>query len=638
MKQKLLLLTAIAVSFMCIGNVSAAIISANGQNSRVLPNTVVGAIGTGTQQMFRITPFVSGATYSWTSDAWDGPSVFSISGFNDNFQNADQVVMIGSFSFTPTEAREYKDTLIISAPGETDFLFFVSGTGIAYSVSPVVLQDFGKTAIGDTSTVKTITVTPSSAAGAFGYSLKNSLTEAFYVVDSLAVSNKLFVQFTPKIADAGVVVEDTIVVTSAGTDLTYEVPLKGTGSPVAVSGPDGVAWSNNSLYFQRVAQDSTLSLAIQVTVAQGLGVTIEKDTVPSDQTVFSVTKGEGWSATEGGTLIVSFRPAAQERYTSVLSLTGIGFDPIDVPLSGTGAPVPVVSYTNAPFTYGNVPVNTTANQTPVYDTDVIDVSNYIPLLSNYADVTYSLAKAEEYTAAEDSIFKVLKFDASKPTIDPNLIVRLDITFSPKEEIEYNDTLIVRVPFSAELRIPLSGTGIPAPVISYAPDSIVYGNVKVNTTNTLPAGSEVIEISNYIAVQSVLADDVTYSLAKAETYVGTDSIFKVVKFDVSQPVTEREDSLIVEFEIAFSPKELLAYTDTLIVSVPYAAELRIPLSGTGADFSSLAAPEANDRLLTSTYYTLQGIPVTRLTTGEAYIKKEIYASGQTRVKKLIYIQP
>jgi hypothetical protein len=58
------------------------------------------------------------------------------------------------------------------------------GAGIAWTVAPEELQDFGRLAAGKTSEAQSVTITATDASGAFSYSLKGGQTTVFPVTEA----------------------------------------------------------------------------------------------------------------------------------------------------------------------------------------------------------------------------------------------------------------------------------------------------------------------------------------------------------------------------------------------------------------------------------------------------------------------
>jgi hypothetical protein len=226
------------------------------------------------------------------------------------------------------------------------FVIPLRGEGIAWTASPLELQDFGSVLPGNSSEAQTVTLTGSSGSGDFSYSLKNGQTE-----------------------------------------------------------------------------------------------------------VFPVTETEGvYSASAGGNLEIRFAPQAFEPvYRDTLVILSAGSARImEVPLSGSTPTQPVISADSTLYRFGEVVRGNTATGGRI----LVSLSNAQSRLD--AEGVFTLARAAEYAAAQDSTFKVRRYLQGGTPQDPQIEVSL--SFTPPGAGEYVDTLIIRAACTDEYRIPLSGTG------------------------------------------------------------------------------------------------------------------------------------------------------------------------------------
>jgi hypothetical protein len=542
MKRKnLLLVVAFAITSFFSVHTRAAI-QPNATNYIYTFESVVGVAKAGTaNMMFRHTPMstITGASYSFAKGAESSFSVTSAS------ISGGMMYIVAGLKFTPTEAKVYEDTLIITMDGEAEAgRFPLKGTGIAYSVSPVALQDFGPLNVGTSSaTPKEIIVTGTSTA--FAYNLQNGAASAFSVAEDPAYTatagGKLKVTFNSTVEGE---VTDTLIVSSGNDAAIYKVPLKGTGVLVAAA----------AYNFQKVAVNATATYALPVTIAAGNGVTIATATVDNEN-YFTVTPDADWSATTGGKLILTFTPTATVNYSTTLTISGTGFTAITAAITGVGSPKPVITSDPESVDFGDAVTATTKNS-------VVTVYLENRIEGNLSLSNLSLAKADNYVGT-DSIFKVVGAQRNAQVLEPNTTA-VTISFNPKAAQAYKDTLIVRSQYADELRIPLAGKGV-NPITANTQQSYDFGNVVVGMDKSF---NQVFMLN-----ENTLANP-SYRLAKGNAG----------QITITSAVVQGGVALVVS-GIKFTPTTTGEYLDTLIISTAAADEaFRFPLKGNGITYS------------------------------------------------------
>jgi hypothetical protein len=450
--------------------------------------------------------------------------------------NGPSTRLLVTVEFEPTAEQEYTDTLIISADGAHDYRIPLRGAGVSWLASPVELQDFGSLAVGDSSEIRTITVTRSSISGAFTWSLKKEQSAVFPVSEaefSAATGGRLGVRFVPE--TAGAVYADTLILRSEGSEIVHEIALAGAALPVAVA---------SGLSFGEVVASADSTLSLPVTIAPDYGVTVSA--IESSSPTFSVAKSAGWSDTGGGELLVTFAPSEAGDYQATLTLSGENFAPIAVSLEGVGLARPVISSDSALYRFGRV----VQSQTQVGEKITVTLAH--PQSSLSADGVFTLAGTSE------GIFAIVSVSAEEDDA-----AEVILSFTPSAAVEYLDTLVIRADYAEEYRIPLSGEGY-QPSVASEPALLDFGTVEVGES---PAE----------AVTVTVTDPAAPLTSSAFTLAGTSE--GIFDFEIAS-ISAAFD--VAEVTVSFSPSAAVDYVDTLIVLADYAREYRVPLRGTGTD--------------------------------------------------------
>jgi hypothetical protein len=339
-------------------------------------------------------------------------------------------------NFAPTAEQEYLDTLTISAAGAYDFVIPLRGAGISWEVASVEAKNFGDIYAGYTSNAQTVTITGSAASGALSYSLKGGQTAVFPVAEAAgytAAGGNLEIRFAPQ---AAALYKDTLVISSAGSARTYEIPLEGNGLPRSVVTSDPA-----SLDFGAVAVGLSESKTVTVTLATPVTpLTAANFSLATGKFVIeSVTPDPANEVT----VTLSFTPLSVQAYLDTLIVRAEYAEECRIPLSGTGFK-PVVTSTPASLAFGTTVIGTSKSTTVT-----VTLTNPVDSLTESA---FSLAVAAE------GIFELSVAALGEASTETADVVTATVTFQPQADVDYLDTLIVRAAYADEYRIPLSGAG------------------------------------------------------------------------------------------------------------------------------------------------------------------------------------
>jgi predicted outer membrane repeat protein len=493
----------------------------------------------------------AGIAFTAASATLKDGSVFSLSDValsdGDNGVNTRLQLTV---NFAPTGEQEYRDTLTVSAAGAYDYVIPLHGTGIAWTIAPTALQAFSRTLPGSVSAEQTVTVTGSSAAGAFAYSLKNGQSEIFPVTEaegySATTGGELAIRFAP--ATFGTDYRDTLVVASTGSERTFELPLTGRSSLQPVITTDSTFYR----FVETVRGKTVVGGKIEVTLTN-------PQSHLTDEGVFTFARAEEYAAAQDSTFKIAHRTLEGGTSTSYIVEVTLSFTPPDsgefldtliiraayaeeyrIPLSGAGF-TPVVTSDPAAIDFGRILAGQSKDSTLT-----------VTLTDPAAPLTES-----DFSLAGSATAGVYVIESIVIDSEP---LALTLTFSPTTAQEYLDTLIVRAAYADEYRIPLSGAGF-TPVVTSDPTALNFGEVNIGQ-------------SKDSTVTVTLTDPVAPLTAADFTLAGTSA---AGIFSIASVATETEPAVVT---LTFSPQAKAEYLDTLIVRAAHAAEHRIPLSGTG----------------------------------------------------------
>ncbi|GHT40517.1 hypothetical protein AGMMS49965_08910 [Bacteroidia bacterium] len=196
-----------------------------------------------------------------------------------------------------------------------------------------------------------------------------------------------------------------------------------------------------------------------------------------------------------------------------------------------------------------------------------------------------ILEEDNFTSSSD-IFEVtdVSIDAAK------LVATVKVVFKPTTAGQsYTGNLVVKSANAATLEVPLKGKAV-APVLTADPTALEFGNVQQTTSKSLTV---VVTLTDY---NEPLAES-NFKLEKAALYETNDGveIYKVESVDIDSESSDTESKATVT--ISFNPiADIGLFTDELIVTVPYATELRVALSGTEtATGSNIPTVEANAKV-------------------------------------------
>jgi hypothetical protein len=152
---------------------------------------------------------------------------------------------------------------------------------------------------------------------------------------------------------------------------------------------------------------------------------------------------------------------------------------------------------------------------------------------------------------------------------------LDVTFAPDSLWFFTENLILYGADGDSTIVVLHGIGVDTVAFSANPASYDFGNVAVGSTGY----SQEIEV--------VLANPVTHLDDSSFSFAVDNGIFKIESLQLDY--SARTDSVYVL--LSFTPPNTGHFTNTLVVSSDYVADLLIPLEGDGVAAPSLSPKQA-----------------------------------------------
>jgi hypothetical protein len=362
----------------------------------------------------------------------------------------------------------YEDTLVIvSAGSDRSYEIALAGTALPVAALPL---SFGNVVISSDSTL----TLPVTVASGFGIEIDPPAITAgtdFTVVPSSNWSTDeggdLLVTFTPSetgLRTATLTLDGSGSQSSGGDNgggFPYTVELTGIGLARPVIGSDSA-----QVNFGRVVQEVAKSETLTVTLANPQSeLSLASFTFPETSAgIFAVS----FDSESTPNVTVTFTPLAAVEYSNTLIINADYADEVRIPLVGTGFKPEVSSVpTSLEFAETEIGESTSATLT------VTQSNPFTPLSSD----DFSLA------VADGSIFG---FSFESPST-------VTVTFTPLDQIEYKDTLIVQAAYADEVRIPLVGTGILGTGLSVPQESGIYLSVKESAivVHSAPINSRIV---------------------------------------------------------------------------------------------------------------------------------------------------
>jgi hypothetical protein len=206
-------------------------------------------------------------------------------------------------------------------------------------------------------------------------------------------------------------------------------------------------------------------------------------------------------------------------------------------------------------------------------------------------------------AIEDIVTTDEHFSVDRRDLDPSAGGTLHVTFTPDVIQDYSGYLVIFDDAHEPYIVRLTGKGSLLPVLSADPDPVDFGHADINTT----AYTEVtVTLTNPLSK----LDYNSLSLSGADP-----GVFSVVGIRPGTPSTD-EDVVVVT--LSFSPTEINEYEATLIVHAEGAADLEIPVSGTGIPESS--APQLSPQQATAISGTVAAAPALSVKDGDIVVSR------------------
>ena len=372
------------------------------------------------------------------------------------------------------------------------------------------------------------------------------------------------VTFTPTAAGprAGAV---TVTDNAPGSPQT--LPLNGSGvlAPVVFLSPTNLTFSGQSVGTTSAAQTVTLT---------NIGKTVLEFSNAATTGDFGQTNSCPASLPAGASCVISvtFSPTAiGNRYGSVVLTDNAADSPQIVPLAGSGVPSAAVAFSPTSLNFPNQIVNTTS----------------APLL---VTLTNTGAAAMSITSIASATSEFSELNTCGSGLAPGASCTISVTFTPAISGPRAGTITVtdNAPGSPH-QVPLTGSGLLAPVVTLAPRSLSFtgqlvGSISAPQTVTLTnTGIAVLNITNV----TVSGDFTQTNTCGASVAVGVACTITVA-FAPTAP-GNRYGSVTITDNASDSPQTIVLAGDGLPAPV-------VSLSVTSLTFSSqplgtTSAPQA-----------------------------------------------
>jgi uncharacterized repeat protein (TIGR02543 family) len=276
---------------------------------------------------------------------------------------------------------------------------------------------------------------------------------------------------------------------------------------------------------------------------------------------FAVTE-PAWVAATGGTLSVTFTPAAEQEYTDTIIISSTGAETVKVALSGAGISATTPTLTVAP-------------------NDVLAMGTAIivgqPAESKtVAVIGANLADDIEYTVTGDHAGD---FSAAADAEDWNNRTggTLNVGFTPTAAGERIATLTVIAPNVDTVRIALSGTAV-APTLTTSTAAVAFSPMLVGNTAT----------RTFTLTPQYLTSDLALAVKS-----GAGSAFSI------NPDTVAQSAATATITVTFAPTAAQEYADAVVISGGGLAEaVEVALSGEAIPVPEY--PEQGEVIITAVY--------------------------------------
>ncbi len=375
-----------------------------------------------------------------------------------------------SVKFTPsaTGSRTGSISVTDNASGSPHTVS-LTGTGTAplVSLAPTSLS-FGNQLLNTASAAQSVTLTNTGSAALTitGIAASGDFSQTNTCGGSVAAAGTctISVTFTPTAAGSRT---GTISVTDNASGSPQTVTLAGTGTtaPAVSFSPTGLSFGNQPLTTTSAAQVVTLtntgSAALTITTVAASGD-------------FSQTNTCGASVAPAGTCAISvtFAPAATGSRAGTVSVTdNASGSPHTVALAGTGT-APAVSFAPTSLTFGNQALNTASAAQVVTLTNTGSAALTITTIAASGDFSQTNTCGASVAAAGTCT--------------------ISVTFTPTAAGSRTGAVSVTDNAGGSPQtVALTGTGITAPAVSFAPTSLSFGNQALNIAST----AQVVTLTN-----------------------------------------------------------------------------------------------------------------------------------------------
>jgi hypothetical protein len=369
-----------------------------------------------------------------------------------------------SVTFTPTvTGNRYGSVTITDNAANSPQTILLAGSGSA-AASVAFLPSsltFPNQIVGTTSAPQNAILTNTGGAvlNITSITASGDFAETNSCGPSLAsgASCTIAVTFTPTAAGprAGAV---AVADNAPGSPQT--LPLNGSGvlAPVVFLSPTNLTFSGQNVGTTSAAQTVTLT---------NTGKAVLEFTNVGTTGNFGETNNCPASLAAGAscTISVTFTPTAPgNQYGSVVLTDNAANSPQTIPLAGNGLPTPAVAFSPASLAFGNQIVNTTSAPLNV-------------ILSNTGSAVLNIVSI---TASGD----FAQTNSCGTSLANGTSCTISVTFTPTAGGPRAGTIIVtdNAPGSPQT-VPLTGTGVLAPIVTLVPMSLTFTGQAVGTTSS-----------------------------------------------------------------------------------------------------------------------------------------------------------
>jgi hypothetical protein len=427
----------------------------------------------------------------------------------------------------------------------------LSGTGVAagtLTVNPTSVS-FGTVGIGNAASQ---TVTLSNSGGQSLTITAAAVTGAGFSASGLTLpltlgpsqSSNFSVSFAPNVT--GAVTGNVALMVTGQSEV--DIALSGTGVAPAnlVPNPTSLTFTNvvvgtSSTQSETITNNGGVSAQITAVTASGTGFSVSGITLPA-------TVGAGQSVSFN----VTFAPQSTGSFSGNVAVTSNAQNStLNIPLTGTAVAAGNLTASPTSISFGSVVVGTTASQTETLKN------------TGGSNVTVTAASISGAGMGYSGLTLPL-------TLTPNQSSTFTVTFTPASAGAVSGTMSLTVSGSANIGIPLSGTGVTPATLTANPTSLTFTNVLVGTSSTQ---SETIKNTGGASAQIT-----------AVTPSGTG--FNVS--GITLPVTVGSGQS-VSFNVTFAPQTAGSFSGNVaVVSNAQNSTLNIPLAGTAVTGGNLTA--------------------------------------------------